>query len=286
MKPVNYIQAAFLGILLSGILSSCQKDEADNGLKTELQASFTTEPVSGRTNTYLVTNHTNGAIATRWDFDKGTGFVMGKMVDTVFFPDAGVYTVRMQAMGKGGIFYDAPAQTIDIPTSDPVAGNLVQGGKFDEGDESKWTIHPITPGVTFEMKNGAMLATGGSGGHAAFYQAIEVEADKKYRLDMVVSGSGATNTWFEVFLGKDAPVANSDYSSGGNRMALNTWAGCGNSPFNGNLATIACEGSLKDTDGEVTFPESGTIYLFIKTGGDDLGTSGISVDNVELRGAN
>ncbi|MBX3241582.1 MAG: hypothetical protein KIT80_11400 [Chitinophagaceae bacterium] len=286
MKPTNYIQTACLGILLSCVAGSCQKNEADNGLKTELQASFTATPVAGRTNTFLVINNTSGAINTRWDFDKGTGFTMGKMVDTVFFPDAGVYTVRMQAMGKGGIFYDAPAQTIDIPTSDPVAGNLVQGGKFNPGDESKWTIHPISAGVSFEMTNGVMLATGGGWGHAAIYQPIEVLADKKYRLDMVVSGSGATDTWFEVFLGTDVPVANSDYSSGGNRLALNTWAGCGNSPFNGNLATIACEGSLRGTGGEVTFPQSGTIYLFIKTGGANLGISGISIDNVELRGAN
>lgn len=103
---------------------------------------------------------------------------------------------------------------------------------------------------------------------------------------MVVSGSGATDTWFEVYFGTDAPEANKDYSSGGNRLALNTWTGCGKTPFSGSLAAIACDGSLKGKNGEVTFTQSGTIYLLIKTGGANLGTSGISIDNIEFRGTN
>jgi hypothetical protein len=103
---------------------------------------------------------------------------------------------------------------------------------------------------------------------------------------MVVSGSGATDTWFEVYFGTTAPVANSDYTSGGIQIGLNTWNGCGNSAFNGNLATIGCSGSLVGKKGVVTFPQSGTIYLFIKTGGANLGTGGISIDNIELRGSN
>ena len=277
----------FLPLVLSAIfISSCTKENIGegNGLKTDLQASFTVAPIQGRLNTYLVKSTTVGAIAAKWDFDKGTGYATGKMVDTVFYPDAGIYSLKMQAMGKGGIFYDAAAQPVTVATSDPVAGNLVQGGKFNAGDEVKWTMHPISAGVSFAMNGGKMVATGGSWGHAAFYQAIQVQANKKYKFSMIVSGSGATDTWFEVYFGTAAPVANSDYNSEGIKLALNTWSGCGNTVFNGNLATIACAGSLVGKNGEITFSQAGTVYLFIKTGGANLGTTGISIDNVELRG--
>jgi hypothetical protein len=280
-------KAVYLPIILSVIfVGSCKKENVGegNGLKTDLQASFTIAPVEGRLNTYLVKNTTDGTLATKWDFDKETGFSMGKMTDTIFYPDAGTYSVNMQAMGKGGLFYDAAAQPVTVATSDPVAGNLVQGGKFNAGDEAKWTTHPISVGVNIAMENSKMVATGGSWGHAAFYQAIQVQANKKYKFSMIVSGSGATDTWFEVYFGTAAPVANSDYKSGGIQIALNTWDGCGNTTFNGNLADIGCAGSLVGKKGEITFSQTGTIYLFIKTGGANLGTSGISIDNVELRG--
>lgn len=277
--------AFFLPVAGMVLLGSCSKDSSNNGLQTELQPGFTVSAVPGQPNRFAIQNTTPGTIATRWDYDKGAGFILGRMTDTVFYPDAGEYSLKMQAMGKGGIFYDAQPQAVVVASSDPVAGNLVEGGKFNEGDDSKWTFHQISDGVSFEMVNGKMVATGGNWGHAAIYQPIEVVANKKYTFSMVVSGSGATDTWFEVYFGTVAPVAGSDYSSGGTQIGLNTWAGCGNSAFNGNIAEIGCAGALVGKRGEVTFTESGTIYLFIKTGGSYLGTTGIVIDNVELRGS-
>jgi hypothetical protein len=289
MTSSNYIKklAFYIPVILLGFgIVSCrpEKFDDDHGLSEELKPTFTVTPVQGRNNTFVVRNTTPGAISTRWDLDKGTGYVIGKMYDTVFYPDAGVYNIRLQAMGKGGTFYDAAPQTVNITTSDPVAGNLVVGGKMDAGDDAKWSRLNITSGVTFTLVNGKMVATGGNWGHAAIYQPIQVQANKKYKFGMVVSGAGATDVWFEVYFGTTAPVQGVDYTAGGNRIGLNTWGGCGNAAFNGNLATIGCSGSLVGKNGEVTFTQSGTVYLVIKTGGANLGTSGISIDNVELRG--
>lgn len=287
MKPYksSTLFGAGAAVISLFLFTSCNKDDfRDNGLEAALTPSFTITPVTGRTNTYVVQNTTAGTMATRWDFDKGTGYSLGKWTDTVFYPDAGNYAVKMQAMGKGGVFYEAAVQNVNVATSDPVAGNLVQGGKFNPGDESKWTNIGISPGVTFEMKDGKMVATGGGWGHAAIYQQVNVVAGKKYRFGMIVSGSGATDTWLEVYFGRVQPNAGSDYSDGGNMIGMNTWAGCGNSAFNGNIATIGCAGALVGKNGEITFAQSGTVYLLIKTGGSFLGTTGIAVDNVELRG--
>lgn len=279
---VRTLPLVVAGLLLAG----CEPDKIEETIApdTPLQASFTMAPVQGRTNRYLVTNTTEGAIATRWDIGTGAGWTMGRFADTVFYPDAGTYTIKMQSLNKAGVLYEAAPVTVNVATSDPVAGNLVQGGKMNADDDAKWTKLTISAGVSFALKDGKMVATGGSWGHAAIYQPLQVEANKKYRFSMLVSGSGASDTWFEVYFGTAAPVQGSDYSSGGNRIGLNTWTGCGKTAFSGNIATIGCTGSLLGKNGEITFTQSGTIYLLIKTGGANLGTGGISIDNVEFRG--
>lgn len=277
----------FIGAAL--LFTGCQPDKLEDTTvpDTVLQSTFTVSPVQGRTNRYLVTNTTTGAIASRWDIDNGSGWAMGKMADTVFYPDAGTYTIKMQSLNKSGRLFDATPQTVTVATGDPFSGNLVQGGKMNPGDDAYWTKLKIANNnnVVWTFADGKYTVTGTGGGHAGIYQAIQVEANKKYRFAMFVSGSGATDTWFEVYFGTTAPTQGSDYSAGGTQIGLNTWTGCGKTAFSGNLATIGCAGSLKGKNGEITFAQSGTIYLVIKCGTNtSLGTTGISIDNVELRG--
>ena len=97
---------------------------------------------------------------------------------------------------------------------------------------------------------------------------------------MNVSGHGGTDMWFEVYIGKAEPQIGKDYNDGGKRLALNTWNGCGKTPFNAPLTQLSCEGAER---GVIQFPTSGTVYLLIKSGGADLGTTGITLANVQLR---
>ncbi len=149
-------------------------------------------------------------------------------------------------------------------------------------DNSKWVNLKIKNDdkVKFEINpDGTILASGGNGGHAGVYQAVEVRANKQYKVDFKVKGSGATNTWFEVYVSKTAPVQGSDYSTGGIRIGLNTWTGCGNTSFEGLLSKIKCAG-IGNT---VTFPTAGTVYIVIKSGGANLGTTGITMSNIDFR---
>ena len=52
--------------------------------------------------------------------------------------------------------------------------------------------------------------------------------------------------------------------------------------FEGKLSVVGCVGS----GNKVTFDQSGTIYLLVKSGGESLGSTGISITNVEMRGSN
>ena len=287
MKHISKSIAQFLvAVAMIGVIASCKKEKVtDRGFtETNLDASFTLTPIAGRTNTFLAQVKDSSYIMSKWDLGNGS-VVVGKATQEVFLPDAGEYTITHYAVGKGGATFTA-SQKVTIATSDPARGNLVKGGKFETAaDEANWTKITISdPAITWTRANGKMTAAGGNWGHSAIYQAIQVEANKDYRFAMQVSGSGATDTWFEVYFGTAVPANGSDYTSGGIKIALNTWAGCGNSTFNGNIATIGCDGALVGKNGAIRFTQAGTIYLLIKTGGANLGTSGITIDNVELRG--
>lgn len=277
------IYTLFGAVLLSAFYIGCQPEDfgEGNGLTaTNVDAAFTVTPVTGKINTYVLKANKPGVVTVKWDKGDGGGAAIGKLIDTVFYPDAGTYNITLTAIGKGGALGNASQQVV-VENSDPVAGNLIDGGKMETGDASKWTHFTYSPGVVFGINGGKMVATGGSGGHAGIYQSIEVVGGKKYKIDMNISGSGATDVWFEVYLGTATPGAG-DYNSGGTRIALNTWAGCGKTPFNGKLSSISCAGS----GNTVTFENSGTVYLVIRGGGANFGTTGISITNIEVRGSN
>ncbi|MFT3903060.1 MAG: DUF1735 domain-containing protein [Niabella sp.] len=148
---------------------------------------------------------------------------------------------------------------------------------------SSWTVFRINNDdkVVFTVNaDGSIKAAGGNGGHAGVYQPVQVKAGRKYKIDMHVKGSGATDVWYEVYVGTVAPTPGSDYSNGGIKLALNTWTGCGKTPFDGLLSAIACVNSNK---GVFTASATGTMYVVIKSGGNNLGTEGITASDIDFR---
>ncbi|MCJ8212007.1 hypothetical protein MUY27_19980 [Mucilaginibacter sp. RS28] len=277
----KFINAITGMVVLAGIYMGCKPEKySDGGLASpDLQASFTVAQVPNKANYYILKADTKGVLAVKWD--TGDGAAIGKPVDTVFFPDAGKYDISLTAIGKGGISKTS-TQTLNVPASDPAAGNLVQGANMDAADDAKWNHITMSNGVTFAIENGKMVAKGGNNGHAGIWQAINVVGGRTYKVDMNVSGSGATDTWFEVYVGTKQPVNGQDYSDGGARIALNTWAGCGKNAFNGKLSAISCAGS----GNTIKFDNTGTVYLLIKSGGANLGLTGIGFNKVTFRGIN
>lgn len=157
-----------------------------------------------------------------------------------------------------------------VPPSNLLTNSGWQVLKINNDNNVTFTVNP----------DGSIKAAGGNWGHTGVYQAVPVKAGRKYRIDLHVKGSGATDVWYEVYVGIAAPVQGSDYSSGGIRLALNTWTGCGKSPFDGQLSAIACVDSNK---GVFTASASGTMYVVIKSGGANLGTDGITASAIDFR---
>ena len=150
---------------------------------------------------------------------------------------------------------------------------------------NNWTVLRIAnnDNVKFEQTQpGVWLASGGDGGHQGIYQEVEVEPGVIYKLDLHVKGSGAKDTWFEVYASAQAPAQGSDYTSGGVKLGLNTWTGCGKTAFDDQLSVISCSAH----DNLLSFPDGGKVYIVIKTGGTSLGDTGITMSNIDLRKVN
>lgn len=287
LTKYNFKRSVVLIFTLSlGTLISCQPDEVGtgdgNGLTaTNIDASFTVTPVAGEVNTYLLSAQTGGVLLSKWNI--GDGEYTGKFAEKISLADAGTYTISHTAVGIGGATATTTKEIV-VATSDPLKGNLVQGGKLDTtSDISKWTVLNIaSSGTSWAFANGKATVTGGGWNQQGFYQAISVVSGRTYKVDMVCSStSGVSNTWFEVFVSPIIPTQNSDYSAGGKIRTINTWAGCGTSAFSGKISSVGCDGS--SNAGTYTATATETVYLVIKCGGENL-KDGISVDNIELRG--
>ena len=257
----------FAVILTISTISSCQPDElgTGNGLSDpNVDASFTVTPIEGVTNRYRLEAQTSNVLSSKWD--TGDGVFSGKMIEEVFFPDAGTYTVTHIAIGKGGVTNSSSKEIVVA-----VSGNLVKGGKFEDATaHSEWTIQPISDsGASWVLNDGsATIFSTSAWAQQGIYQSIEVEKDKEYAIDMKVSGGGGfIETWFEVYVGTTVPVDGVEYTSG-------------------RLTNLGCVKNSKTDaiDNTITFAESGTIYLYIRSGGNVYDPAGITITNVEMRG--
>lgn len=279
MMKLNIIKSSrcALAFVAMGLLAGCTPDEAGKGnpiTSSDMDASFTVTQTSA--NHYELMGETAGIMANRWKIGDAAGY-KGKTTEDIFLPDAGTYTITHTVYGAGG-YSNTATQTITVDTPDPVAGNLIINGKFEDGN-ANWNILDISSsGAAWTFENGMASVTATDYNQKAIYQPVEVVGGVPYNIDMSVSGQGSTDTWFEVYVSPTAPVQGSDYSADGIRFSLNTWAGCATTPFEGQISAVGCG----DHSGNpITFANSGIVYFLIKCGGGNVGT--INVDNVEMR---
>ncbi len=282
----KYINKSLLLSTAVFFMASCSPDTIDgegHGLNqtATADAAFTVAKTSeNRYHLKAVNDNSINFINSQWNIDYD-GFNNGKNEMDIFLPDAGTYVIQRNLVGIGGQVAGTASQTIVVPTSDPVAGNIIQGGRFDTPEEvAKWTIFPISSsGAQWVFANGKATIVASNSNQQAFYQAVQVEAGQKYTIDMVVSSETALeDTWFEVYMLNSLPAAGSDIKDTVYRN-INTWDKCGTSAFGGKISTVGCNSAKNG--GVYTATATGTVYLAIKCGGKKV--SSLSVDKVELR---
>jgi PKD repeat protein len=272
MKKIKILtNLLILGIILMSF--GCAKDdELSVPPPTSEDAMFTFSFDEANPNSVNFSAEPNNANwYTHWSFgDNSTaeGYEANKV-----YLKKGDYDVRFKIFTEGGSAESIQTIVINENFQGP---NVLLNGEFNGGDE--WTILPISDGVDVNFTGDKAVWTGGNWGQEGIYQPVHVEANVPYQIEMEVSGSGLTDSWYEVYIGAEAPVSGQDYADGGMRLGLNTWTGCGNEPFEGLLTEISCVG---EGGGLVEFNTTGTVYFVIRGGGADYG-SGLSLDNVSL----
>ncbi|WP_157492093.1 hypothetical protein [Mangrovimonas sp. ST2L15] len=276
-----YKATSLFGLLVVFLIMGCQPEDSfeNNGLTDyDLNSDFTISPISGATNRYLLKSNGSNILKHLWN--SGDGDYIGSSENEIYLPDAGTYPISHTAIGKGGAT-STSTQELIVEMSDPEGGNMLLGGKFlTPEDHAQWSILNISAsGAQWTFNEGSATIAASGWNQQGIFQAVEVEANTDYSIDMKAWGEGSTDTWFEVYVSTIAPVQGSDYS-GDIRIGLNTWNGCGNTPFEGKLSLIGCAGS----GNIISFPEAGPVYFIIKCGGADVGE--ISITNVEMRKVN
>ncbi len=272
-----------LALGATSFLGGCSADLTENSITpASLDASFTVTTVASSPNKFTLTSGNENYIFSQWDLDDGAGFNRGTNAMEIFLPDAGTYNVKHRVIGAGGVTKDE-TKTITVATSDPAAGNLVLGGKFANADDiSKWTVDNLTGGIC-TFANGWVTFTNvaESWGQAAIQQPIEVVAGRKYTVDMLFKTDGVTQGWFKVYACTTKPTAGVEYGGDILIAEVAIWDNAG--VKSGKFSSILNPDSGTKTGNVVTFTTSGTIYLSIQCGANDL-KGGVSVSNVEFRG--
>lgn len=278
----KYITKSILLGTATFFLASCTPDTIDgegNGIAPQtLDASFKITKTAE--NHYSLKRNYNNFLISKWNIDDD-GFNAGKEQENIFLPDAGTYVIQHQAIGVGGVVGGTSSETVVVPTSDPISGNMIQGGRFDTAAEAaKWTIHTISAsGAQWVIANGKATIVASGNSQQGIYQAVNVVAGQKYSIDMVASSdTPLVNTWFEVYVLNTAPVTGQDISGTVYRN-INTWDGCGTSKFGGKVSSVGCNSSKNG--GIYTATTTGTVYLEIKCGGGTVNS--LSIDKVEFR---
>ena len=271
-------------------LISCQPDKLGegNGLIStkDLDATFTITPVEGKNNTYIFSATNENYLTSHWNVADGSGFNVGRVTKEVFFPDAGTYNIQHKVADIGGVS-EVASLSLKVETSDPIAGNIIKGGRFDAPEDiSQWSIVNISAsGTEWTFADGKATVQGGNWNQKGIYQTIEVIEGLTYKIDMLVSStSGVQDTWFEVFAAPTVPVDGSDYVTG-LIAKFSTWGADGEcdgfkETFSGKLSEIGCD--FTGEQGKFVAETTETIYLVIKCGGGNL-MDGVSIDNIEMR---
>lgn len=262
------------------MLLGCKKESNDSyevyGAVDSLKASFTVTPVQGSNTKFVVTNTTTGnCVGTYWDSDQGNKFVGGRTVDTIFYPLAGTYNIKMQVIDKRGHVYTAGPTAVTTTVNDP--RYILKGGQMRIGDDAYWGIFNQGPknGI-WALANGKYTVTNNPN-NTGIYQAVQLVGSKKYNVSITYEATSYNSTWGEIWIGKFQPVNGSDYGanapSGGNATA--------STPTFVNWSSSTTSFASGTKTGSFTPATSGTYYFTIKVGTGNSFTS-VSISNVSL----
>jgi hypothetical protein len=162
--------------------------------------------------------------------------------------------------------------------------NLITNGTFD--DATGWTVvnqygTDSTNGLV-SFANGEVTIekvdpTDGGWIHMGFYTEVDLTAGW-YQFDMDMDFENINEIWGEMYIGANEPVQNEEYFGDQQVIkAYNAWD-C-EQTYTGQAVASGCDDSFP---GLFEITNDGTYYLLFRSGGNNFGTSGVTLDNLSL----
>ena len=282
LKSIN-IGVIALFILCVTLIYSCTKEKVYTLGALPTASQVVIQKTAGADANHWVLKNASTTIGIAyWDLGNGST-VSGDSVN-VFYPDVDTYTIVLTLVTSGGMA--STSITHSQTTPDPKAGNLVKGGKLaTPADIAQWTIQRINDNVNSSIvfANGWATVTNvaGSWGQLAIYQPIQVVAGQKYKVDLSFKTAGVYNGWFKIYACTTQPKQMVEYTGAIGITEIGIWGSAG--PKSGLLSDIFNPTAGIASGCIVTFPTSGTIWLEIQAGAENL-MGGVSFTNIQFRG--
>lgn|SRR5665647_258391 len=281
LKSINTWMIS-LFLLSVTLIYSCKEKTYTLGVLPTASEVTMTKTAGADANHWILKNTSTLIGIAYWDLGNGLKATGDEV--TVFYPDADTYTIVLTLVTSGGM---ASSSITHLQTlSDPKAGNLVKGGKFaSDSDIAQWTIQRINDNVNSSIvfANGwaSVDNVAGTWGQLAIYQPIQVVAGQKYKVDLKFKTDGVNNGWFKVYACTTKPTQMVEYGGPILVTEIGIWGNVG--AISGLLSIVNNPDAGLKSGCVVTFPTSGTIWLEIQAGAEDM-KAGVSFTNVEFRG--
>jgi len=282
LKSINFGVIALLLISVT-LIYSCKKEKVNTLGAVPTASQVLIQKTAGvDANHWVLKNvSTTNGIA-YWDL--GNGSVLSGDSVVAFYPDVDTYTIALTLVTSGGMA--SSSITHSQTTPDPKAGNLVKGGKLaTAADIAQWTIQRINDSVNSSIvfANGWSTVTNvaESWGQLAIYQPIQVVAGQKYKVDLSFKTAGVNNGWFKIYACLTQPTQMVEYTGAIAVTEIAIWGSVG--AKSGLLSNIFNPTAGIASGDIVTFATSGTIWLEIQAGAENL-MGGVSFTNIQFRG--
>ncbi|MDP4209313.1 MAG: PKD domain-containing protein [Bacteroidota bacterium] len=224
-------------------------------------------------------NASNNVRKFYWDFGDGSNLDSVNIRPLHQFPNAGAYPVKLKIYG---FFNDVITKTVNVTAAGNY--NLIKGGDMEAGFNSYWSTWQTDNPATFGYTSAS--PSGGTGGCALFpsfaistnsinqsyYQAVKVEAGKKYKLSAFVKAPAAgSQEYIQLYISDDTNFVE---ASDDLWMSLNTWHGWGSTTnsvaVNGDFYTACLAngsyGGAFAKNGIYTASATKTVYICVQVG--------------------
>ncbi len=295
MKNIEYLNNILFALCVAVLTLACEEEDQFTGTPLPVSDFIFESNAEDYTTIHFVSKSFNAATYL-WDF--GDGSTSDEMSPTHTYATVGDFQVSLSV--TGGDLMDAITKPITIvrPGGIPTGVPVLAGVEMDE--EEAWTVGHNSgsdPLMSYEFGSSSLKLTANeSADQIHLWQAVDLEAGKRYLVAMDVAGPSLTNGYFQITIGRSEPVSSEDYNydwtpnegdecpdglsgidcNSSKVVGLNYWKGCATSAFDGDIVEVACDGPAQqrdlnnpkdtNTSGVITVPESGTYYFVIKGG--------------------